>query len=152
MTMVEAGTSPGRTFHLALISSAANLANLTRLREISQRLAHPDRLSEADARALAREGRAFVHIDGGLHATEVAGPQHTRSWPTTSSTGPTNPLETVLDNVVLMLAAHDQPRRPDHGRRVVPAPTSARHPRVAPLQRSTRSTSATTTAMATCST
>ena len=85
MVMVEAGTSThGRTFHLALISSPANLKNLGRLREISRRLAHPDGLSEADARALAREGKAFVHIDGGLHATEVADRSTRRSWPTTS--------------------------------------------------------------------
>ena len=37
----------------------------------------PQGLTEAEARQLAREGKAFVHIDGGLHSTEVAGPQHT---------------------------------------------------------------------------
>ena len=78
MTLVAAGTSTqGRTYYLALISSPENLKNLGRLREISRRLAHPDGLTDAEARALAREGKAFVHIDGGLHATEVAGPQHT---------------------------------------------------------------------------
>ncbi len=46
-------------------------------REIARRLAHPEGLTETEARELAREGKAFVHIDGGLHATEVAGPQHT---------------------------------------------------------------------------
>ena len=33
----------------------------------------PEGLTDDEARALAREGKAFVHIDGGCHATEVAG-------------------------------------------------------------------------------
>ena len=74
--LVEAGkTTQGRTMYFALISSPANLAKIDRLREIAQRLAHPQDLTDAEARALAHEGRAFVHIDGGCHATEVAGPQ-----------------------------------------------------------------------------
>ena len=59
--------------YFALISNPANLAKLDRLREIAQRLAHPQDLTDAEARALAREGKAFVHLDGGCHATEVAG-------------------------------------------------------------------------------
>ena len=105
MTMLTAGTSTqGRTFHLALISSAENLKNIGRLRQISRRLAHPDGLSEADARALAREGKAFVHIDGGLHATEVAGPQHTPQLAYDLLSRADEPdTKLVLDNVVLML-------------------------------------------------
>ena len=76
--LVEAGTtSQGRTFFFALVSSPANLANIDRLREVARRLAHPDGLTDDEARQLAREGKAFVHIDGGLHSSEVAGPQHT---------------------------------------------------------------------------
>jgi hypothetical protein len=74
--LVEAGrTTEGRTMYCALVSSPANLANLDRLREIAQRLAHPRNLTDAEARALAREGKAIVHLDGGCHATEVAGAQ-----------------------------------------------------------------------------
>ena len=80
--LVEAGsTSQGRTMYFALVSSAANLANIDRYREIARRLAHPDGLTDDDARRLAREGKAFVHIDGGLHSSEVAAPQHTPSPP-----------------------------------------------------------------------
>ncbi|HUU34610.1 MAG TPA: M14 metallopeptidase family protein, partial [Vicinamibacterales bacterium] len=105
MTMLEAGTSTqGRTYYLALISSPENLKNIGRLREISRRLAHPDGLSEADARTLAREGKAFVHIDGGLHATEVAGPQHTPQLAYDILSRAAEPdTAMALDNVVLML-------------------------------------------------
>ncbi len=78
LTLVEAGTSTqGRTYYFALISSPANLKKIDRYREIARRLSRPEGLSEAQARALAREGKPLVHIDGGLHSTEVAGPQHT---------------------------------------------------------------------------
>ena len=74
--LFQAGrTTEGRTMYYALVSSPANLANLDRLRGIARRLAHPEGLTDAQARALAREGKAFVHLDGGCHATEVAGAQ-----------------------------------------------------------------------------
>jgi hypothetical protein len=78
MQMMRAGTSTlGRPYWMAAISSAENLKNIDRYREIARRLARPANLSEAEARQLAREGKVIVHIDGGLHSSEVAGPQHT---------------------------------------------------------------------------
>jgi len=76
LQLFEAGkSSQGRTYVFAAISSPANLANLDKYRQIAQRLAHPEGLTDAEAKRLASEGKAIVHIDGGLHATEVAGPQ-----------------------------------------------------------------------------
>ncbi len=78
LKLLEAGkTTQGRTMYFALISDPKNLAKVDRYREIAQRLAHPDGLTDDQARKLAIEGKAFVHIDGGCHATEVAGPQMT---------------------------------------------------------------------------
>ena len=42
-------------------------------------------LDDAAARALAREGKAIVHLDGGLHSTEVAGAQHSQTEPSGDS-------------------------------------------------------------------
>ena len=66
-------TAEGRPQLMAIISSPANLAKLDRYKEISRKLALAEGLSDADARALAHEGKAVVWIDGGLHATEVLG-------------------------------------------------------------------------------
>ncbi len=97
-------SSFGRPVYVALISSAENLANLDRHREIAQRLAHPAGLGEAEARQLADEGRALVHIDGGLHASEVAHAQHTIQLAYDLVTGDSDPeIAAILDNVILML-------------------------------------------------
>jgi Zinc carboxypeptidase len=103
--LMEAGkTSQGRTMYFALISTPENLAKLDRYREIWQRLAHPQGLTDAEAQRLASEGKALVHIDGGLHATEVAGPQHTPLLAYDLLSKVNEPAtRAMLDNVVLML-------------------------------------------------
>src|SRR5690606_27955168 len=58
----------GRPMLLAMISNEANLANRERYREISRRLALARDLTDEQARRLAKEGKAIVWIDGGLHA------------------------------------------------------------------------------------
>jgi hypothetical protein len=105
MTLVEAGTSTqGRTYYFALISAKDNLKKIDRHREIARRLARPEGLSEAQALALAREGKPLVHIDGGLHSTEVAGPQHTLLLAYDLLSRPSDPqVARILDNVILML-------------------------------------------------
>ena len=65
----------GKPMLLAYISSAENLKNLDRWKNISRRLA-TGRATRDEARVLAREGRAIVWIDSGLHASEVAPVQH----------------------------------------------------------------------------
>ncbi|MGE5243295.1 MAG: M14 family zinc carboxypeptidase [Betaproteobacteria bacterium] len=105
MTLVEAGrTSEGRPMYFALISTPENLANVDRYREISRRLAHPEGLTEAQAEQLAREGKAFVHLDGGLHSTEVAGAQQTPQLAYDLVSRAADPgVKAILDNVIVML-------------------------------------------------
>ena len=105
LTLVDAGTSTqGRTFYFALISAPENLKRIDRHREIARRLSRPDGLTEAQAIALAREGTPLVHIDGGLHSTEVAGPQHTLLLAYDLLTKQRDPqIARILDNVILML-------------------------------------------------
>src|SRR5580692_12302083 len=78
LKLVKVGkTTQGRDWYIAYISSAKNLADLDKYKDTAKKLALVRGLNDADARALARTGKAIVHIDGGLHATEVAGAQHT---------------------------------------------------------------------------
>ena len=74
--VVEIGkTSEGRTMLMAIITSPANYQKLARYKQISSQLALAEGLTEDQARALAKEGKAVVWIDGGLHATETLGAQ-----------------------------------------------------------------------------
>ena len=97
-------TTRGLDWQIALISTPQNLAHLDKYKDISRRLALGRGLTDEQAHALASEGKAIVHIDGGLHSTEVAGGQHTiqLAYNLVSSQG--NPeIDSILDNVILML-------------------------------------------------
>ena len=68
-------TAEGRTQLMAVVTSPENHRRLARYKAISARLAHAEGLTDDQARALAKEGKTVVWIDGGLHATEVLGAQ-----------------------------------------------------------------------------
>ncbi|GAB3948171.1 M14 family metallopeptidase [Spirosoma harenae] len=97
-------TSEGRPWYFALISSPQNLANIDKYKAIAQRLAHPAGLTDKEAKKLSLEGKPLVHIDGGLHATEVAGAQHTISLAYEMLSKANDPkIKLILDNVILLL-------------------------------------------------
>jgi hypothetical protein len=74
MTVQSIGkTAEGRDQLMAIITSAENHKNLQKYKDIARRLALAEGLTEDQARQLARDGKAVVWIDGGLHATEVLG-------------------------------------------------------------------------------
>ncbi len=76
MKMVRIGTTAeGRQMWMAIVTSPENHRKLARYQEISRRLALAEHLTDAQARALASEGKSVVWIDGGLHASEVLGAQ-----------------------------------------------------------------------------
>jgi len=76
LTVREIGkTSEGRPHLMAIVTSPANHKNLETYREISKRLALAEGLTPDEARALAKQGKAIVWIDGGLHANETLGAQ-----------------------------------------------------------------------------
>jgi Zinc carboxypeptidase len=66
-------TEEGRHQFMLIVSSPENIQKLDRYKEISQKLARAEGLSDEQARALAAEGKAVIWIDGGLHATETVG-------------------------------------------------------------------------------
>ncbi len=68
-------TAEGRTQLMTIVTSPENQKRLARYKEISARLAHAEGLSDEQARALAKEGKTVVWIDGGLHASESLGAQ-----------------------------------------------------------------------------
>ncbi|MDE2956316.1 MAG: M14 family metallopeptidase [Bacteroidota bacterium] len=92
----------GRPLILLLISSRENLQNLRQWRQISESLARA-RIDEAEARSLSESGKAIVWIDGGLHATEVAGAQMTPLLAWRVASEESDEMRHIRDNTILLL-------------------------------------------------
>jgi hypothetical protein len=99
---VAGRSTGGREILVAAVSSEANLAQLERHRDTARRLAGA-RPSESQARALARDGKAIVWIDSGLHASEVATAQHALVLAHQVATSESADMRAIRENVILML-------------------------------------------------
>ncbi len=103
MTLHSIGqTAEGREQLMAIVTSPDNHRNLDRYREISATLANAEGVTEDEARALAREGKAVVWIDGGLHATEVLGAQQLMETLWQMVSGTDDETVRILEDVVIL--------------------------------------------------
>ncbi|MSR06519.1 MAG: peptidase [Gemmatimonadetes bacterium] len=100
-------TAEGRSHLMAIVSSPANMRNLARYRGISKQLALAEGLTDDQARALAREGKSIVWIDGGLHANEVLGAQQLTEmiWQMVSRTDEET-MRMLNDDIILFVHAN----------------------------------------------
>lgn len=104
LTLMPTGrTSEGRDWYIAVISTADNLASLEQHKDVAARLAHPGSLTDDEARGLAATGKAIVDINGGLHASEVAGAQHTIQLAYDLVTGEDTRTRGIRENVITVL-------------------------------------------------
>jgi zinc carboxypeptidase len=102
-------TTMGNPYVLATISAPENLAKLNRLIEINRRLADPRGLSEAEAKRLAQEGRAFYFIYGTIHSTEVGNTQSLIEIAHRLATDNGPEIKQILDNLVVLLVPSQNP-------------------------------------------
>lgn len=95
-------TEEGRDQFMLIITSPANQKKLEHYKEISQKLAHAE-IGLDEAQQLAKEGKAVVWIDGGLHATETVGIHQLIE--TAYQLVSRNDDETlrILDNVIILM-------------------------------------------------
>ncbi len=76
VSIESAGTSTlGNDMPVVVLTSAENQKHLDRYREISRRLAFPEGLSEAEAKALIAEGKTIALVTCTIHSTEVGSTQ-----------------------------------------------------------------------------
>ena len=109
LKVVEIGkTAEGRPHLMTIITSPENHRRLDRFREISARLATAEGLTDEQARALAKEGKAVAWIDGGLHATEVLGAQQLMETVYQLASRTDEETMRILNDVVI-LAVHANP-------------------------------------------
>ena len=128
MQVVEMGkTAEGRTQILAIVSSEQNLRQLGKYKDIARKLALAQAstravrsepagggsdgggLTDAEARALAREGKAVVWVDFGLHSSEVAHGQTAPLLVHKVVTEESGEMRFIRDNVILLLVANMNP-------------------------------------------
>ncbi|MDA1306738.1 MAG: M14 family metallopeptidase [Acidobacteria bacterium] len=109
LALTEIGkTAEGRPQLMMIITSPENHRRLEHYREIAKRLALAEGLTDDQARALAKEGKAVVWIDGGLHSTETLGAQQLME--TVYQLASRTDDETVrILNDVIILAVHANP-------------------------------------------
>jgi hypothetical protein len=106
MQLVDMGrTEEGRPQWMAVLSSPDNLRRIDHYRAIAKRLALAEGLTDEQARVLAREGKAIVWIDGGLHATETLGAQQLIELVYQMTSGTDEETLRILDDVVLLAVA-----------------------------------------------
>jgi hypothetical protein len=96
-------TEEGRKQYLMVVSSPANLKKVGRYKEISQKLARAENLTEEEAKKLSLEGKPIVWIDGGLHATETVGSQQLIELYYQLLSRNDEETRRILDDVIILL-------------------------------------------------
>ncbi|MDO8545074.1 MAG: M14 family metallopeptidase [Opitutaceae bacterium] len=107
--LVDMGrTEENRIQWMLVITAPENLKSLARYKDIAQKLARAEGVTDEQARALAAEGKAVVWIDGGLHATETVGTHQLieTAWQLASAKDP-EMLRILKD--VIVLCTHANP-------------------------------------------
>ncbi|MEI8111201.1 MAG: M14 metallopeptidase family protein [Chitinophagia bacterium] len=97
-------TEEGRDQFMLIVSSPENLKKLDEYKQISRKLALAEGLSDLEAKALAKTGKAVIWIDGGLHATEVVGAHQLIETAYQLVSREDEETKAILDNVIILMA------------------------------------------------
>src|SRR6185295_11522662 len=104
ISIESAGKSTqGNDMPVVVLTSEENQRHLDRYREIARRLANPDGLSEAEAGALAAEGKTIALVTCSIHSTEVGSTQMTMELAYDLATTQEPAKLSWLNDVVLLL-------------------------------------------------
>ncbi len=101
--MMEIGRSvAGRPIMLLLISSPENLKNKEKYRSISEALGRA-KIEASLARQYAKEGKAVVWFDGGMHASEKAHAQMTSELAWRIAAEESDEMKKIRENVIVVM-------------------------------------------------
>lgn len=95
-------THRGRDLLLLTISSAENLKKLDYYKNISRKLAKAEGLNDQQAQKLAKEGKAVIWIDSGLHSNELAHGQHNPNFVYEMLTNETDEVKAMREDAILL--------------------------------------------------
>ena len=96
-------TEEGRDQFMMIVTSPENHKNIEKYKEIAQKMARAEDLTDAQAKALAAQGKAVVWIDGGLHATEVVGAHQLIELAYQLNSRNDDETKLILDNVIILM-------------------------------------------------
>jgi hypothetical protein len=103
MKVINMGpTSMGNPFLMVIITAPASFAKLERLRQVNLRLSDPRGITEAQAHALADEGKAIVVQSMSMHATEIGGTQMAPELAYDLLARKDEETRRILDNVIFV--------------------------------------------------
>ncbi len=91
----------GRPMYVAFLSSPENLKKLDQFKQMNRKLALAQ-ASPEEAQRLAKQSKAIVWIDAGIHSSEVAPVQHMPDLAYKMLTGETDEVKRIRENVILM--------------------------------------------------
>ncbi|MGB3863866.1 MAG: M14 family zinc carboxypeptidase, partial [Candidatus Aminicenantaceae bacterium] len=96
-------STEGNPFLVVIISSADNLANLSRLQEVNAKISDPRGIEESEIKKLVKEGKAVICQSMSLHATEIGGTQMAPELTYDLITRNDEETQLILDNVLFFL-------------------------------------------------
>jgi hypothetical protein len=103
-------STQGRTLFAAFISSAENIRELDRYRDIQRRLADPRLVrDEAERERLTREGKAVVVVSCSIHSTEIVASQMSMQLAYQLASARDKETREILDNTILILIPSPNP-------------------------------------------
>ena len=97
-------TSLGRDMFMAILSSADNLKNLEKYRNIVETLSDPRKIDDDTAQKLAEEGKAVVLVTCNIHSTEIGSAQMSMelAYKLITGTAPQKSNE-AMNNIIFIL-------------------------------------------------
>ena len=103
-------TTLGKPLIVAFISSASNIRNLEKYREISARLADPRTVKdESELEGLVKNGKTIVSIACSIHSTEIVGSQMSMNLAYELASSTDMETKEILDNTILLLIPSSNP-------------------------------------------
>lgn len=103
-------TTLGKPLIVAFISSASNIKNLEKYRQISAKLANPNTIKDsAEAANLINQGKTIVSISCSIHSTEIVASQMSMNLAYELASANDDDTKEILNNTILLLIPSPNP-------------------------------------------
>lgn len=102
-------TTLGKPMIAAFISSAENIKNLEKYRQINAKLANPQTVNSNEIENLVKTGKTIVSISCSIHSTEIVASQMSMNLAFELATATDEGTKEILDNTILLLIPSSNP-------------------------------------------